>query len=578
MNWKEFTLFMILFGEVIEYSSSSTASRKIQSLLTDSASKNDLSVLQGILNQESLVRFSMVQKIQNVVMDIVDIRKTEALFTENFKTIISEMRALNAENQQQKEEILEMKKGLANCKEGIKQLSKTQEDKSDDLSSLERHFTSFSFSVNETFNTMWKNQSAQDIKLIEIKENLDTMSKGLRLSTQSIMTLADENENQSQAISYLKQENKEMDRIIRQFNASLADGAEDSFTFREDYLQLSNTVNKTLENVLENQNIQKFQVMKLKSQSDALSKTLEDVKDGIKKVEVDKENQTKEFEELKMNQIGFNTAIRQLNSALADSSNELSSLKMNYSHFSLAVNETIEDIWRNQSLQDSEMMDIFSNIPAVKDCSDIIKRYSYTSGRDGVYTIYPNKVKRKVFCDMTTDGGGWTVIQNRVDGSTDFYRTWNEYKEGFGNSSHNYWIGNDVLHLLTKNEPQELRVELQRFSGEKGYAEYSTFAVGDESSKYQLTVSGFEGNIGDSLVYHNGMKFSTRDQDNDKSGKSCSQTYHGAWWYNDCHHSNLNGKYMGTATNAGNSNSWYHWKNKHESLQTTRMMIRPANI
>ena len=60
-----------------------------------------------------------------------------------------------------------------------------------------------------------------------------------------------------------------------------------------------------------------------------------------------------------------------------------------------------------------------------------------------------------------------------------------------------YNSGNDVLHLLTKNEPQELRVELQRFSGERGYAEYSTFAVGDESSKYQLTVSGFEGNIGE---------------------------------------------------------------------------------
>ena len=96
---------------------------------------------------------------------------------------------------------------------------------------------------------------------------------------------------------------------------------------------------------------------------DALSKTLEDVKDGIKKVEVDKENQTKELEELKMNQSGINTAIRQLNSTLADSSNELSSLKMNYSHFSLAVNETIDDIWRNQSLQDSEMMDIFSKRP-----------------------------------------------------------------------------------------------------------------------------------------------------------------------------------------------------------------------
>ena len=94
---------------------------------------------------------------------------------------------------------------------------------------------------------------------------------------------------------------------------------------------------------------------------DALAKTLEHIKDGIKKFEVDRENQTKELEELKINQRGFNTAIRQLNSTLADSSNELSSLKMNYSHFSLAVNETIDDIWRNQSLQDIGMMNIFSN-------------------------------------------------------------------------------------------------------------------------------------------------------------------------------------------------------------------------
>ena len=57
--------------------------------------------------------------------------------------------------------------------------------------------------------------------------------------------------------------------------------------------------------------------------------------------------------------------------------------------------------------------------------------------------------------------------------------------------------GNDVINLLTKNKPQRLRVELQRFSGEKGYAEYSTFAVGNETSKYILSVSGFKGNIGE---------------------------------------------------------------------------------
>nr|XP_022291194.1 angiopoietin-1-like isoform X4 [Crassostrea virginica] len=165
------------------------------------------------------------------------------------------------------------------------------------------------------------------------------------------------------------------------------------------------------------------------------------------------------------------------------------------------------------------------------DCSIILRENPYTKGQDGVYTIYSDKNRYKtVYCDMTTEGGGWTVIQNRIDGSTDFYRTWKEYKEGFGNSSHNYWIGNDVIHQLTKDKTQVLRVELQRFSGEKGYAEYSTFIVDDEQSKYKLTVAGYKGNIRDYLNYHNGSKFSTPDQDNDRhGGSSCAQKYHGAW-------------------------------------------------
>ena len=63
--------------------------------------------------------------------------------------------------------------------------------------------------------------------------------------------------------------------------------------------------------------------------------------------------------------------------------------------------------------------------------------------------------------------------------------------------------GNDVIHQLTKDKTQVLRVELQRFSGEKGYAEYSTFIVGDEQSKYKLTVAGYKGNISKHLRYRN---------------------------------------------------------------------------
>nr|XP_022295285.1 ficolin-1-like [Crassostrea virginica] len=220
------------------------------------------------------------------------------------------------------------------------------------------------------------------------------------------------------------------------------------------------------------------------------------------------------------------------------------------------------------------------NASASVDCSEILKHYPNTRNVNGVYTIFPQRSHgQKVFCDMTTKGGGWTVIHNRVDRTTDFYRTWKEYSAGFGNSSHNYWIGNDIIHLLTKNKLQKLRVELQRFSGEKGYAEYSSFLVGNGNTKYKLTVSGFKGNIGDGLVNQNEMKFTTKDQDNDiYNDYNCATLWHAAWWYKSCHTSNLNGVYARTSVIGAKYNAWYTWKTQYESLKTTRMMIRPADL
>ncbi|XP_062571063.1 microfibril-associated glycoprotein 4-like [Saccostrea cucullata] len=207
-----------------------------------------------------------------------------------------------------------------------------------------------------------------------------------------------------------------------------------------------------------------------------------------------------------------------------------------------------------------------------KDCSDILKKDPNKIEQDGVYVIYPD-IRREVFCDMTTDGGGWTVIQKREDGDGDFYRTWEEFKRGFGNVSKNYWIGNDAIHTLTKDKNQELRVDLQSHDGEEAHAVYTTFYIEDEGNKYTLTVSGYSGTAGDSFTYHNGMGFSTKDQDNDSWSNNCAVVNHGAWWYTYCYDSNLNGEYAQRNVTGDQYMTWHHWKEK-EALRKTVLMIR----
>ncbi|XP_062567317.1 ficolin-1-like [Saccostrea cucullata] len=241
------------------------------------------------------------------------------------------------------------------------------------------------------------------------------------------------------------------------------------------------------------------------------------------------------------------------------------------------LNETLDNIRENVNQSISQLSDGISRVDSKvlpRYCYDILKKYPNVKGKDGVYTIFTGLSVASVYCDMTTDGGGWTVLQKRTDGSTDFYRIWDEYKYGFGDPKENYWIGNDAIHALTKDQDQELRVDLQRFNGDTAYAEYFTFYIGNEADKYQLTVSGYTGNAGDSLGPHNGMRFSTKDQDNDKASYNCAINRHGAWWYSACTNSNLNGKYALSAVTSYKSPFWYRWTNEYRALQRTVMMIR----
>jgi hypothetical protein len=94
---------------------------------------------------------------------------------------------------------------------------------------------------------------------------------------------------------------------------------------------------------------------------------------------------------------------------------------------------------------------------------------------------------------MTTSGGGWTVFQRRLDGSVDFYRGWQDYKQGFGDINGEYWLGLDKIHRLTIASQNKLRIDMEDWSGNKKYAEYDSFAVTNETQKYQLSLGTYSG-------------------------------------------------------------------------------------
>ncbi|XP_067331188.1 tenascin-R isoform X2 [Channa argus] len=196
----------------------------------------------------------------------------------------------------------------------------------------------------------------------------------------------------------------------------------------------------------------------------------------------------------------------------------------------------------------------------------------------GVYTIYINRDPSQgvqVYCDMTTDEGGWIVFQRRQNGLTDFSRKWSDYRLGFGNLEDEFWLGLDNIQRIAAQGRYELRIDM-RDGQESVYANYDKFSIGDARNLYKLRIGEYNGTAGDSLSYHQGRPFSTKDRDNDIAVTNCALSYKGAWWYKNCHRANLNGKYGESRHSQGIN--WYHWKGHEFSIPFVEMKMRPFNF
>ena len=183
--------------------------------------------------------------------------------------------------------------------------------------------------------------------------------------------------------------------------------------------------------------------------------------------------------------------------------------------------------------------------------------------------------------------GGWTVIQRRVNNLTPFNRTWEEYKNGFGDPSSNHWIGlQKIRDILTAESDStfQLYIGMESFhpTDTNRYAFYDSFSLSDENRNYSLHIGSVsqDSNAGDSLMYHNGKNFSTPDRDNDRAPRvHCAQRFNAGWWFGSCHDSLLNGQYYdgGLLANLDLPDGiiWETWAGDRESLRSSVMAIRP---
>jgi hypothetical protein len=225
----------------------------------------------------------------------------------------------------------------------------------------------------------------------------------------------------------------------------------------------------------------------------------------------------------------------------------------------------------NNELTNSIQLGDSANAPGIN-CLDIFKQRSgITSGIYWVKTSNsPNAFR--VYCDMTANNGGWTLVWSNLRGSrgkpfTDLH--WgaaiNTLPRYQGEPSSDiqsfivytglkYWTELGTTAQIRYDWASEYRYPLvldQSYS-----CEFSLNTI--DRFKVHFTAGSCTQHIGSVIPgmvsYHNDMPFSTLDQDNDTHGTNhCAKSYNAPWWYGTCE----DGAIVGQGEVNGNDNGAY---------------------
>ncbi|MDP4009584.1 MAG: DUF2341 domain-containing protein [Candidatus Shapirobacteria bacterium] len=202
-----------------------------------------------------------------------------------------------------------------------------------------------------------------------------------------------------------------------------------------------------------------------------------------------------------------------------------------------------------------------TNYPGTS-CQMMRDQGSVTS--DGLYYVTPggnddNKIQ--VYCDMTTDSSGWSLVLNHVSSSTPGPNpNWNQVVNNINTSgtyssdltSFSLFLG--VKHWNYLGDYIRVEVGSSPTSITKRY-DYTSFSL-DTGNYYALTMSGETQITGTGspgiYSYHNNRPLTTTDADHDASGSNCANSYNYAWWYGSC----WNGSFWGSTVSHQDRAFW----------------------
>ncbi|CAG4942195.1 unnamed protein product [Colias eurytheme] len=368
-------------------------------------------------------------------------------------------------------------------------------------------------------------QSLQN-QLLDVQRRLDRIEEpNWNLITAKIEFFDLETKSLREQLKNVSQKISDFDKV----HASLLE-------LREDVESIENKVDKTIPEFRKEISKLDISFAQLHAATSYLRENQENLKQSVKAIAVSVSNviDRSELERLQMNKL--NDSILDLKASAKQHfyrlndhilKSEATHVDSNYTEI-VSLPELMGEVKELQPVE-REYEDLVKQLP--KDCSNV-------TGPPGTYLIHPGNTPVDTWCN-----NGTTLLQRRYNGTVEFNRKFDEYVQGFGDASSEFWLGLQSMHEITADNCSAMRIDMTDIYGSVWYAQYDHFSVGGADSGFVLEVSGFKGNASDAFEYQNHMEFSAIDRDRDISNTHCAANYEGGWWFSHCQHVNINGKY-----------------------------------